>query len=308
MKLAVKKTGTLKRELSFEVTKERFSEKMEGVLKEISKSAKIKGFRPGKAPRHIIENEYGALAKEEAIKKLIPEIYQEGLEKESISPLDYPEIDKVDFKDGVLKFKAMIEIKPEVKIANYKGIQVIRKSSQVTDEDINKTLEYFKKGQGGDSEAEIDDEFVKGLGYPSLEAFKESLRRQMEIDKDRQNRMDVEHQITDQLIKNAKMTVPQSLVAKQLEYRLSELTQRLKQQGLPEEEIEKKQKEMQKELKDPVERDVKLFLIFDKIAQNENIMVGERENLPAKVMELLMKEAQWKDESVKSSQSSKKEK
>lgn len=300
MKLAVKKVGALKRELNFEVTKERFSEKMESVLKEISKSAKIKGFRPGKTPRNIIENEYGDFAKEETVKKLIPEVYQEGLEKESLSPLDYPEIDQVDCNNGILKFKAIIEIKPEVKISNYKGISVTRKSAVVTDEDMAKTLEYFQKSQGKDrKDNEINDDFVKGLGYPSLEEFKESLKRQMEIDKDRQNRMDVERQITDELVKNTKMTVPESLVVKQLEHRLHELTERLKQQGLPEEEIEKKQKEMQKELKGPVERDVKLFLIFDKIGQKENIELKQGENLPAKVMEFLMKEAKWKDEKTK---------
>lgn len=300
MKVAVKKNDALKRELRFEVSKERVSEKMETVYKSIGKSAKIKGFRPGKAPREVVEQEYGALAKEETIKKLIPEVYQEGLEKENLSPLDYPMIEDVELKDGLLKFKATIEIKPEIKIVNYKGISVARKSSDVTDEEIGKTLEYFKKGQDKDGKSgEINDEFVKGLGYPSLESFKDSLRKQMEIDKDRQNREDVERQITDVLIKNTKMTVPQSLLVKQLEYRLGELKRRLKAQGLPEEEIEKKAKEMEKELKDPVERDVKLYLIFDKIAEEENIEVKEGGNLPAKVMEFLMKEADWKEEKTK---------
>ena len=93
MKLAVKKIDALKRELKFEVSKNQISKKMEEVYKDICKSAKIKGFRPGKAPRHIIEAEYGALAKEETVKKIIPEVYQEGLEQESIFPLDYPEIE-----------------------------------------------------------------------------------------------------------------------------------------------------------------------------------------------------------------------
>jgi trigger factor len=299
MKVAVKKVDTLKRELHFEVPKERVSAKMEEVYKEIVRSAKIKGFRPGKAPRHIVEAEYGSLAKEETIKKIIPEAYQEGLEQEALAPLDYPEIDGVDWKDGVLKFKAIIEIRPEIKVTNYKGIEVVRKSVQVSDEELNKTLEYFQKGKDKDQKTEIDDAFVKGLGYPSLEAFKEALKRQMEIDKDRQNRMDVERQITDVLVKNTKMVVPQSLVTRQLEYRLDELKRRLKAQGLADDEIEKKENEMRKELKDPVEKDVKLFLIFGKIAQDEHIEVKQGENLPAKVMEFLMKEACWKDEVVK---------
>ncbi|MEW5895717.1 MAG: trigger factor [Candidatus Omnitrophota bacterium] len=300
MKVAIKKLDALKRELNFEVSKERVSKKIEEVFKDITREAKVKGFRPGKAPRHVIESEYGGLAKEEAIKKIIPEVYQEALEKESISPLDYPEIGAVEFKDGILKFTAGIEVKPEVKVTNYKGIAVTRKSSAVTDEELAKTLEYFQKGQSKEGEkTEINDDFVKGLGYPNLDTFKDSLKRQMEIDKDRQNRMDVERQITDVLVKNAKLTVPQSLVQKQQEYRLSDLKRRLKSQGLPDEEIEKRANEMTKDMKELVERDVKLFLIFDKIAEDEKIQVKQGENVPAKVMEFLMKEAQWQDEKIK---------
>lgn len=296
MKVAVKKIDSLKRELAFEVPKERVAEKLEEIYREISRTAKIKGFRPGKAPRRIVEEQYGAIAKEETIKKIIPEAYQQGLAQEDLSPLDYPDIDNVDWNGGTLKFKAVIEVKPEIKIPDYRGIAVTRKGSQVSDEEMNKTLEYFQKGQGQEQKAEFNDDFVKGLGYPSVDEFKQALRRQMELDKDRQNRMDVERQITDFLLKGAKMAVPQSLVAKQLEYRLGEFKRRLKSQGLADGDIEKKEKEMRVELKDPVEKDVKLFLILDKIAKNENITVQEGENLSAKVMEFLLKEASWKEE------------
>ena len=145
----------------------------------------------------------------------------------------------------------------------------------------------------------LDDAFVKGLGYPSLEAFKESLSRQIEIDKDRQNRLDVENQIVGALLKESKLIVPKSLVKKQLEYRLGEAKRRFESQGLPEEEIKKKENEMRKELKDVVEKDVKVYLVLDKIAQLEGITVGENENLPQKVMGFLLKEASWKDEEAK---------
>ena len=82
----------------------------------------------------------------------------------------------------------------------------------MTDDEINKTLEYFKKGQGQEKEkeVEINDAFAHGLGYPSLEEFKKSLSRQLESDKDRHNRADVENQIVEALLKKAKLTVPES--------------------------------------------------------------------------------------------------
>jgi FKBP-type peptidyl-prolyl cis-trans isomerase (trigger factor) len=296
MKVTVKKVDALKRELKFEIPRERVSQKLEDVYKDLSRVAKVRGFRPGKVPRHILESEHGAYAKEETIKKLIPEVYQEGIVQEKIIPLDLPDIQDVQFKEGGLHFTATIDIKPEVKVENYKGLKVKRKSNQVTDEEIHKTLEYFQKSQGKEEGAPLDDVFARGLGYPNLADFKKSLARQMEIDKDRSNRIDVENQIVDALLKSSKLTVPQSLVKKQMERRVTDVKKRMASQGLSQDDIAKKEEDLRKDLQEPVERDVKVYLIFDKIAELESITVQENESLPAKVMELLMKEASWESE------------
>ena len=70
---------------------------------------------------------------------MIPEVYQEGIVQEKLSPLSLPEIQDVVFKEVIITFTAHIDIKPEVKIDRYKGIAVKRKSSQVTEEEITKT-------------------------------------------------------------------------------------------------------------------------------------------------------------------------
>jgi len=293
MKIEIKKVDTLKRELHFEIPKDRVRQKMDEVYQEIGRVAKIRGYRPGKAPRHVLEAHHGRWAEEETIKKLIPEAYQEGLQKENIIPIDLPEIEDVNFKDGVITFTAKLDIKPEIKLANYKGIKVERKSSQVTDEEVNKTLEFFKKGQGGDKEVTLDDNFARGFGYPSFEDFKKFLVRQMEMDKDRQNRIDVENQIVEALLKQAQFSVPSSLVKRQLERRLQEAKKHLQSHGSTEEEIAKKEEQMRKELEPIVERDIKAYLILEKIVELEGIQINENENMPAKVMEFLLKEAKW---------------
>jgi len=295
MKVEVKKVDAVKRELKFEIPKERVTQKFDEVYKELSKVVKVKGFRPGKIPRHILESQHSKTAQDEVFQKLIPEAYHEGIVQEKLMPLDMPEIVDVSFRAGIIMFTAKLDIKPEVKIDNYKGIKVKRKSSEVTDEEINKTLEYFKTGQGQGKDVEINDAFAHGLGYPNLEDFKKSLSRQLELDKDRQNRFDVENQIVENLLKRGKLAVPQSLVNKQLEHRIEEEKKRLETQKLSTEEIGKKEKEMRKDLIGPIERDVKVYLILDKIAETEKIKVKEGENLPAKVMEFLLKEAKWEE-------------
>jgi FKBP-type peptidyl-prolyl cis-trans isomerase (trigger factor) len=295
MKLAVKKLDPVRWELKFEVPRERVSQKFDKIYEELGKVVKVRGFRQGKVPRHIMESQHNKLAREEVIKELIPEVYQEGLEKEKIKPIELPEILDVNFNEGKVTFTAKLDVKPEVKVSDYKKIKVTRKSSTVTPEELDKTLEFFKKGRGEGKEVTIDDAFAHGLGFPSLEEFTKSLTRQLEIDKDRHNRMDIENQVAEHLLKKAKLTTPPSLVKKQLSRRLEDIHQRLSSQGLSQEDIKKKEDEIRPQIEESVEKDTRIYLVLDKIAELENIPVKEDENLAVKVMEFLLKEAEWEE-------------
>lgn len=297
MKVSVKKINALRREMHFEIPKERVSQKLDEVFKEISKYAKIPGFRPGKAPKDVVKRSHEKSAREEMLKHLIPEVYQEGLGSEKLDPIDFPSIDQVDLTEGVLKFRATIDLRPEVEVNDYKGLKLTKKSSEITDEELDKTLGFFKKSRGLDEKAELDETFAKGLGFPSLEDFKKAIRHNMEFDKERQNRTETENALIDELLKKAKLDVPQSLVTRQLEGRMQDFYTRLKQHGAKEEDIKKRIEESQKEINEAAEKDVKLFLILQKIAQIENITAGEGkdETLAGRVMELLFKEAKWEE-------------
>lgn len=297
MNVEVKKVDDVRRELRLEVPKDRVSKALDEVYSDLSKKIKIKGYRPGKIPRNVLESRHAKLAQEEMIQKIVPEVYQEAVDQEKLFPIDMPSIEDVQYKDGIVCFKAKFDVKPTVTIKDYKGIKVKRKSDEVKDEEIEKTFDYFKQGQGqGDEkkeEVKIDDTFAKGLGYPSLDDFKKVLRKQLEIEKEKQNKADIENQIVESILKKGKLTIPQSLVQRQMERRVHDMKHRLEQQGMKKEDIEKKVDEIRKELKEPVERDVKVYLILDKIAELENIKFKEGENLPAKVIEFLLKEANW---------------
>src|SRR3984885_9809214 len=136
MKVEVKKVDALKREMKFEIPREKVTEAMDVVYNEIGKHAKIKGFRPGKVPRHILATSHGQLAKDETIKKIIPQAYHDGVSQHQLNPIDLPEITDVDLKDGVLTFTATLDIRPEVEVSKYKGINIERKKNEVTDEEV----------------------------------------------------------------------------------------------------------------------------------------------------------------------------
>ncbi|MBF0593686.1 MAG: hypothetical protein HQL22_01815 [Candidatus Omnitrophica bacterium] len=295
MKVSVKKVDALRREMNFEVPKDRVAKMTGDVLAQIVKHAKIPGFRPGKAPKNLVESAHGKTAKEEMLKNLIPEVYQEGLASEKISPIDLPMIDKVELKEGVLTFRATVDLRPDVDVKEYKGIKIVKKSADVTDEELGKTLDFFKKGRGLDENTVLDDAFAKSVGFPTLEEFKKALKRNLEFDKERQNRVDIENQLVEALLKKAEFPVPASLVERQFHGRIEEFQNRLKQYGAKEDAIGKKTLEAEKEIREAAEKDVRSYLILQKIAEKENIVPVKDENLTVKVMEFLLKEAKWQE-------------
>ncbi|VAX35432.1 Cell division trigger factor [hydrothermal vent metagenome] len=291
MKLEVKEVNDVQRELQFEIPSERIAQSMDEAYKNIGKKAKIKGFRPGKVPRKILEENYTADARDEVLRKLVPKVYHEGIEQEKLEPIAMPDIDDVSFKEDTITFKATVDIKPDIKIDGYKGIKVKRKSTEVTEEEINKTLDYFKASAGEGKE--VDDNFAKSMGYPSLEDFKKSLVKQLEVDKDKHNRADIENQVAEALLKKVKFTVPKSLVKNEIEHRISHQKEQWNKQGMATDEMQKKEESLRVELQEPTERNVKVFLTLNKIAELEKIEIKENDNVYFKVMEFLLKEAKW---------------
>ncbi|MDP2939263.1 MAG: trigger factor [Candidatus Omnitrophota bacterium] len=293
MKFTVKKVDATKRELDIEVPKETVSQKFDEVYEAIAKNAKIRGFRPGKAPRQIVEQHHKPLAQEEVLKDLIPATYEEVLKKENLKAIALPEIFDVKLEAGILSYKAKLEIKPEVEIRDYKGLKIKKMPSNVTDEDLKKSYELILQSRGGPKETPIDDSFARSLGYTNLKELEASFKKQLEINCDQQAKIDLENQIIEQLLAKAKFEVPEASVNSQLEHLVKDAKMRLSWQGLKKEDIEAKHEGLRKELKDIAHRDVKVYFVLEKIAELENIKVDHEDNLLKKVMEFLLKEARW---------------
>ena len=167
------KVETNRVELVVEIDGETFMKAVNDVYKKQVKSITIPGFRKGKAPRSIIEREYGeGVFYEDALKEIYPEAIAEAAKEGGFELVK----DKIDVdvekagKDGVT-FKAVVTVEPEVEIENYKGIEYKPMSLDVTDEDVDgdirKTLEKNSRlVTVEDREAQMGDTAVidfKGL-------------------------------------------------------------------------------------------------------------------------------------------------
>ena len=141
------KVETNRYELVVEIDGETFMKAVDAVYKRQVKSINIPGFRKGKAPRRLIEKEYGeGVFYEDAIKDLYPAAIVAAADEAGLNMIK----DKVDLdieeagKDG-LTFKAVITVEPEVEIKDYKGIEFTPMSPEVTDEDIDEEIKKVQK-------------------------------------------------------------------------------------------------------------------------------------------------------------------
>lgn len=153
MKVTLQKQESNQVCLEVEVEAKQVIDTFEKKFREASKSVNIPGFRKGKAPKKILEKYiHQDMLKQDVIEELVSESYSEALKnlEDPIEPITDPKIELVTFDlNQPLVFKATIEVKPEVKLGEYKGIDlIVEKVSAVSDEDITEELEALRKRHG----------------------------------------------------------------------------------------------------------------------------------------------------------------
>ena len=128
--------------LEFTIEAKKFDEGMKKVYAKSAKYFNIPGFRKGKAPMAIVEKQYGSeIFYEDTFNEVVPEEYKRELKENNIEAVSRPDIEVKQIGKGQdLIFTAVIQIKPEVKLGKYKGIQLKKIEYNVTDKDIENEL------------------------------------------------------------------------------------------------------------------------------------------------------------------------
>lgn len=135
--------------LTVEVAKEEFDKALDQAFKKVVKQVTVPGFRKGKVPRRIFEARFGVEALyQDALDIILPQAYQKAVEETGIEPVDQPEVDIEQLEKGKnLIFKAVVTVKPEVKLGEYKGLEIPAKDFSVTDEQLQEELERIRERQ-----------------------------------------------------------------------------------------------------------------------------------------------------------------
>ena len=123
--------------LTVEVSAEEFEAAVEKAYRKQCGSIRVPGFRPGKAPRKIIENMYGSgVFYEEAVNEALPDAYSSAVKEQELEVVGYPEVELLSVGKEGFSFKATVAVYPEVTLGQYKGVEAPKAEVSVTDEDV----------------------------------------------------------------------------------------------------------------------------------------------------------------------------
>ncbi|MFF2655698.1 trigger factor [Streptomyces sp. NPDC058045] len=147
MKSAVETLNPTRVRLTVEVPFEELKPSLDAAYKKINQQVTVKGFRKGKIPARVIDQRFGRGAVlEEAVNEALPKFYTEAVNEGELNVLGQPEVDITELKDGeLLSFTAEVDIRPEIEIPDYSGIEVEVDAVSVTDEDVDKAVEELRE-------------------------------------------------------------------------------------------------------------------------------------------------------------------
>ena len=288
MKTEVKKLDSTKCEVNVAISGERVKNKFEEVFAQIAKEAKVPGFRPGKAPRDVLEKHYASSAHEQVLKELVPDVYNQAVEAEKLEVMELPQISDVKLDRSSLSFKATVEVTPEFAVKNYKQQLINYKAVSVSSDEVKRQIDALKESRQAQA---LDDKFSRSLGYPNLNELQKAVERQIFNTKENQERQRIENELIENIAKGLEFKLPSGLMERQIQDMLRQAKIDLAMKGLPRDKIEEQEKLLLERIQPEAQKQVKVYLILSQIAKKENIVIDD--HMPAKVMEFLLREANW---------------
>ncbi|MFL2636180.1 MAG: trigger factor [Tepidiformaceae bacterium] len=144
MKVNLEKLPPSLATLEIEIDEERLEPALNDAYRRVVKKIKVPGFRPGKAPRSVVESRIGREGLiQEALDKLVPEVYNEAIESENLEPIAEPAIEVLELDP--VRFKAILPLKPTIQLGEYTDVYVEPEAVEVTDEMFEEQMDALRR-------------------------------------------------------------------------------------------------------------------------------------------------------------------
>jgi len=146
MQVAVSTVSNLERRIEISVPADRVSSEFESRLKNVARSARLKGFRPGKAPMPVVRQQFGDQVRSELLGDLFRQSYAEAINQQKLKPAGDPRIEQFSADPGAdMRFVALVEIMPEISLQPLSGLTLDRYTAEVADSDVDAMLETMRR-------------------------------------------------------------------------------------------------------------------------------------------------------------------
>ncbi|WP_028318037.1 trigger factor [Desulfobulbus elongatus] len=190
MDIVVEQLSELTRKLTVTLPKETVGPALAKAYAKINKDVKLRGFRRGKIPQGVLENNFKEQVQAEVGEKLVQESYFDAVEQEKLDPVVHPEITEHSFKDdGTFVYMAMVDVKPQIDLKAYKGLEVEKPLVVVRDEEVDKEITLLQRHQAvlqtaeeGHAIAMDDVAVVDFQGFHNGKAMKEVNNENFSVD------------------------------------------------------------------------------------------------------------------------------
>ncbi len=145
MQVTVESTGKLERRMRVELPAESIEKEIDSRLKRVGRTAKIKGFRPGKIPAKVVRQRYGKQVREEVLGEMMQKSYSEAVVQEKLNPAGGPKIETDDAPDSGFAYVATFEVMPEVELQGAEKIKVERPVVEIGDKDLDAMIQKLRE-------------------------------------------------------------------------------------------------------------------------------------------------------------------
>jgi FKBP-type peptidyl-prolyl cis-trans isomerase (trigger factor) len=275
--------------LSIEIANERFNLAKEKVFQRLSSTVSIPGFRPGKAPKNVLEANLGPKLFEETLGEVVPEVTSEVLKREKVTPIDQVayQVEKVADGSGA-KFNATFTPFPQFKLPKLSSIKATKGKATITDEDVDKVVDQMFTDRK-DKKMKKDDKWTASLGMKvkTLKELKVKVREELQKQKESLEQNKYIDSIVKQIVDQCKFEVPNQLVEREVNSQEQQYKVRIERLGMKVEDFLKSQKttldELKKGWRNEAKERVKVEIVLLQFAKNNNIQVTEAD-IDAQIM------------------------
>lgn len=146
MQITIEDISPVEKRVDFEVPWPDVAAKLDKAYDKLRREVRLKGFRPGKVPRQVVEKLYKSRVEDDVAREVVELAITQAVQEKQIAPIAPPTIDKLEMKAGeALKFSARVEIRSQVTPKDYSGVRVSRRPAKVSDEEIDRALVDYQR-------------------------------------------------------------------------------------------------------------------------------------------------------------------